>query len=65
VVAPTLKIADMGAQLRAEHSLRTPDALQVATAMAHHATGYISNDSAFRRVPGLQVIVLDDLLGTE
>jgi predicted nucleic acid-binding protein len=64
-VAPTLRIADTGAQLRAEHNLRTPDALQAATALACHATGYISTDGAFRRVAGLEVIVLDDLLETE
>jgi hypothetical protein len=27
-VAPTLRIADVGAQLRADYYLRTPDALQ-------------------------------------
>jgi len=30
-VAPSLRIADIGAQLRAEHRLRTPDAFQAAT----------------------------------
>lgn len=61
-VAPSLRIADIGAQLRAEHRLRTPDALQAATAISRNATGFVSNDSAFRRVAGLEVIVLDDLL---
>ena len=61
-VAPTLEIADMGARLRAEYNLRTPDALQAATAVGRDATGFISNDSGFRRVAGLDVVVLDDLL---
>lgn len=61
-VAPTLNIADIGARIRAEHHLRTPDALQVATALIQHATGFISNDGGFRRVAGLEVIVLDDLI---
>ena len=61
-IAPTLSIADLGARLRAEHQLRTPDALQAATALVSEATGFISNDAAFRRVGGLEVIVLDDLL---
>ena len=51
--------------MRAEHTLRTPDALQAATALACHATGFISNDGAFRRVDDLEVIVLDDMLETE
>ena len=64
-VAPTLEIADIGARLRAEYNLRTPDALQAATALNCDATGFISNDSGFRRVAGLDVVVLDDLLQTE
>ena len=61
-VAPSLRIADLGAQLRAEHRLRTPDALQAATAMTRNATGFVSNDPAFRRVAELEVLILDDLL---
>ena len=61
-VSPTLEIGDLGARIRAEHGLRTPDAIQAATSVARHATGFVSNDSAFRRVADLEVIVLDDLL---
>ena len=61
-VAPTLEIADMGARYRAEFNLRTPDAIQAATAISGEATGFISNDSGFRRVTRLDVMVLDDLL---
>lgn len=59
---PTLEIADMGARFRAEYSLRIPDAIQAATAVSGDATGFISNDTGFRRVAGLEVMVLDDLL---
>jgi predicted nucleic acid-binding protein len=61
-VAPNLRIADMGAHLRAEYNLRTPDAIQAATCLSYGATGFISNDAGFRRVAGLDVMVLDDLL---
>ena len=61
-IAPTLTIADLGARLRAEYNLKTPDALQAATALTCGATSFISNDPAFRRVAGLEVIVLDELL---
>jgi predicted nucleic acid-binding protein len=60
-IAPSLRIADLGAQLRAEHRLRTPDALQAATAITRNATGFVSNDPAFRRVAGLEVMILEDL----
>ena len=61
-LAPTLEIADMGARFRTEYSLRTPDAIQAATAVSGDATGFMSNDTGFRRVAGLEVMVLDDLL---
>lgn len=60
--APTLEIADLAAKLRAEYNLRTPDAVQAATALARRATGLISNDRVFKRVPGLEVVVLDELI---
>jgi predicted nucleic acid-binding protein len=60
-IAPSLQIADRAAQLRAEHNLRTPDALQAATALEREATGFVSNDPAFKRVEGIEVIVLKEL----
>lgn len=61
-IEPTLEIADRAAKLRAEHNLRTPDALQAATALVCGATGFVSNDPVFRRVPNLDTIILDQLL---
>ena len=63
-VDTTLQIADRAAQLRAKSNLKTPDAIQAATAIASAATGFISNDPVFRRVPGLEAVVLDDFLKT-
>jgi predicted nucleic acid-binding protein len=60
-IAPTLEIADRAAMLRAEFRLRTPDALQAATALASQATGFVSNDPVFLKVPGLEAVILDDL----
>jgi len=56
------EIADLAARLRADHHLRTPDAVQAATALACHASGFVSNDPIFRRIAGLEVLVLDTLL---
>ena len=61
-IAPSLEIADIAARLRAVHRLRTPDALQAATALHMQATGLITNDSVFERVEGLQTLVLDRLV---
>ena len=61
-LAPSLVIADLAARLRAFHRLRTPDALQAATALHAHATGLITNDTIFERVESLETLVLDQLL---
>ena len=57
----TLEIADRAAQLRSKFNLKTPDAIQAATALSFGATGLISNDDVFRRVPDLETLILDDL----
>ncbi|MBZ5669323.1 MAG: PIN domain-containing protein [Acidobacteriia bacterium] len=61
-IAPNLEIADLAARLRALHRLRTPDALQAATAVHAQATGLITNDPVFERVEAFETLVLDQLL---
>ena len=61
-IAPNLEIADLAARIRALHRLRTPDALQAATAVYAHATGLITNDPVFERVDAFDTLVLDQLL---
>jgi predicted nucleic acid-binding protein len=61
-IAPSLAIADIAARMRAAHRLRTPDALQAATAVHAQATGLITNDPVFLRVAGLEAMVLERLL---
>ena len=61
----TLPVADAAARMRAEFNLRTPDAIQAASAMALQATGFISNDPAFSRLEKhLDVLILDSLLAS-
>jgi predicted nucleic acid-binding protein len=61
-VAPNLEIADLAARFRALHRLRTPDALQAATAAHARATGLITNDAVLERVEAFETLVLDQLL---
>ncbi len=50
------------ARLRAETGLAVPDALHAATALRAGCALFVTNDTDFRRVEGLPVVVLDDLL---
>lgn len=61
-IAPDLEAADLAAKLRAVYRLRTPDALQAATALRVHATGLITNDPVFRRIEGLEAAILDQFI---
>jgi len=61
-IAPDLEVADLAARIRAEHRLRTPDALQAATALRAQATALVTNDPVFERVEAFETLVLDRLL---
>lgn len=54
-------IAERAAALRARYTLRTPDALQIATALHAGCQGFLTNDTALRRVTDLRVLVLHEL----
>jgi predicted nucleic acid-binding protein len=54
-------IADRAAGLRARYNLSTPDAVQLATAIAQGASHFLTNDAQLARVSGIRVLVLDDL----
>lgn len=65
---PNLRFLDVGqdiaqtaARLRAAHGLALPDAVQMATALAGGATGFISNDPEFKRVKDVEVLLLDEV----
>jgi predicted nucleic acid-binding protein len=61
-IAVDMPIADLAAQLRAEHKLQTPDAIQAATALCTGATGFVTNDPAFMRVEEIETAILDRYL---
>ncbi|MCA9470951.1 MAG: type II toxin-antitoxin system VapC family toxin [Nitrospirales bacterium] len=47
------RIAYDASRLRAESSLRTPDALHLATALAQHADWFVTNDRALTKLRNL------------
>lgn len=50
------------AELRANHNLKTPDAIHAATAITSGCQHLIANDNGFRRLTNIDVIILDDLI---
>ena len=61
VVDITRDVARRAAQLRADYRLRPADALQVAAALLHGATAFVTNDRLLARVDALAIIFLDEL----
>lgn len=57
VVTPT--VAEEAARA---HGLRTPDAIQLASALLAGASSFLTNDAQMARVPGLRMLILDQLL---
>jgi len=61
----SIEIAEIAAQLRATQNLRTPDAIQLATAMQGGATFFLTNDARLAAISDLEVLVLDTLRTVE
>ena len=57
-----LEVAQKASDLRAEEGIKAPDAIQLATAMLHGATGFLTNDKVFERVKEIDILLLDKLL---
>ena len=60
-LALSADVAVRAADLRARYSLRTPDGLQIASALSAGYEGFLTNDSALRRVTELSVLILGEL----
>ena len=54
-------IAEGAARLRAAHNIRTPDAIQMATAMHAGASSFLTNDNRLPSFPNFKVLVVDEL----
>ena len=62
VLSLTLEIADMAAHVRGKYNLKTPDALQWATATLHNVDYFLTNDKGFKALNDDRVLVVDDYL---
>ncbi len=60
LVPATLATWERAARLRAL-GLKTPDAVHAATALDSGCVLFVTNDTGFRRVPGLPIVVLSEV----
>ena len=58
----TLATWEDAARIRAETGLATSDALHAATALRSDCALFLTNDTDFRRVQGLPIVILDDFI---
>jgi predicted nucleic acid-binding protein len=57
-----LKTGKEAAKFRSKYNLRLPDALQLAVALQDNCDAFLTNDTVFKRVNELRIIVLDELI---
>lgn len=60
MVSIDVALARRAIQLRAQHSFRVPDALQLSAALEHGATLFVTNDRRLKKATELAVLILDD-----
>jgi len=54
--------SDLASALRARYGIRTPDAIQVASALYHSATAFVTNDDGLKQISELDIVLLDEFL---
>jgi predicted nucleic acid-binding protein len=61
VLPMTDDVAERAAFLRAHYNLKTPDAIQVATALISGCRAFLTNDETLASIEGIDILVLDQL----
>ena len=64
LIPATRELWEDAARICADTGLKTPDALHAATALSVGCTLFVTNDADLRRVEGLPIVVLGDLIET-
>jgi len=57
----TAEVAIKAAELRGEFNLKTPDALQLATAIYYQADYFLTNDTRLKNIAGIHVITVPEI----
>jgi predicted nucleic acid-binding protein len=61
VIPVTDDIAERAAFLRARYKIRTPDALQLATALVSGSSIFVTNDESLSPIKDIRVVTLDKI----
>ena len=64
IIPVTEEIAEKAAWLRAQYQLKTPDAIQLATAFESGCYGFLTNDEDLPQLKEIQVFVLNRFLSS-
>ncbi len=57
----TISVAKEAARLRAKYNLRTPDSIQLATAIIFGADIFLTNDTRLKSITEIKIITLADI----
>ena len=61
IIPLTVAIAERTARLRADYNLKTPDAVQIATALVSGCDAFLTNDDKLKCVREIRVLVVHEL----
>lgn len=56
------EVSEISSKLRAEYSIKTPDAIQIAVGILYGADKFLTNDPNLKKVIDIKVLVLDDFI---
>jgi predicted nucleic acid-binding protein len=55
-------MSERASRLRAQYSIKTPDAIQIAGALVCGADKFLTNDADLKRVTEIDILVVDDFI---
>lgn len=55
-------IAEKAAEIRGLYDIKTPDALQLATAIENNGTLFITNDRNLQKFKGIEVMIIEEFI---
>jgi predicted nucleic acid-binding protein len=62
IIDLTIEIAIKAASLRAKYGLKTPDSIQVATALNASSDYFLTNDIRLKAISEIEILILDEIV---